>query len=234
MDEPSPCRPGTYGNTTGLRRPDDCTPCPPGSYCATEGLTGPTEECDEGYYCLEGSSSPAPADLSAPLSSQPTPFGGLCPPGGFCPRGSSRPESCQSGTFSNVTGAADDTVCRPCPGGFFCQGSSLPFPSGPCSPGFFCPEGSESATAEIAPQGTFTDGGDPAPIPCPPGTFNNVQQRASCFPCPAGRFCNDTGTINPPICPEGSYCLEGTAEPPFCARGTYSNREGLQNATECT
>lgn len=234
VDTPTPCRAGTFGNTTGLRRPDDCTPCPPGFYCDTEGLQTPAGECDAGYYCLEGSSSPAPADSSSPLSSEPTPFGGLCPPGGFCPQGSSQPQSCPSGTFSNVTGAFNSSVCRPCPGGFFCQGSSLPFPTGPCEPGFYCPAGSETATAVIAPQGTFTDGADPAPIPCPPGTFNNVEQRASCFDCLAGRFCNDTGMTDPLICTAGSYCPEGTDIPPPCERGTYSSRRGLQNATECT
>ena len=31
------CPPGSYSNTTGLHRADQCTPCDPGWYCSGEG-----------------------------------------------------------------------------------------------------------------------------------------------------------------------------------------------------
>ena len=51
--EPEPCRLGTFGNNTGVRRLEDCATCDPGYYCDGFGLTAPTGPCDPGYYCLE-------------------------------------------------------------------------------------------------------------------------------------------------------------------------------------
>jgi hypothetical protein len=114
VNTPENCPPGTFGNSTGLRRVEDCTPCLPGSYCDGSGLTAPRGPCDPGYYCLEGSSTPAPIDPDDPLSGKPIPTGGMCPSGGYCPIGSSKPTSCPEGTFNNVTGAFDSTFCIAC------------------------------------------------------------------------------------------------------------------------
>lgn len=48
---PQPCPTGTYGNSTLLRRSEDCTPCPGGYYCEGAGNLEPTDVCDAGFYC---------------------------------------------------------------------------------------------------------------------------------------------------------------------------------------
>ena len=48
---PSPCPCGYYGNSTGVKKSDECTPCPAGQYCAGYGLKEPTGPCDAGFYC---------------------------------------------------------------------------------------------------------------------------------------------------------------------------------------
>jgi hypothetical protein len=62
VDTPENCPPGTFGNSTGSKRAEDCTKCTPGHYCDGSGLTAPRGLCDPGYFCLEGSSTPAPMD----------------------------------------------------------------------------------------------------------------------------------------------------------------------------
>ena len=37
-----------------------------------------------------------------------------------------------------MTGASNSSVCVSCLPGFFCQGSNLPYPTGPCVSGYFC------------------------------------------------------------------------------------------------
>ena len=50
---PQPCPAGTYGNSTGLRRSEDCSPCPGGWYCDGFNNVEPTDVCDPGFYCKE-------------------------------------------------------------------------------------------------------------------------------------------------------------------------------------
>lgn len=50
---PQPCPAGTYGNSTGLRRSEDCSPCPGGKYCEGFANTEYTDLCDPGFYCIE-------------------------------------------------------------------------------------------------------------------------------------------------------------------------------------
>jgi hypothetical protein len=234
VDTPEPCKPGTFGNSTGVRRPEDCTPCPPGSYCETMGLTAPTGLCAEGYFCLAGSASRAPVDPLNPTVASVTPIGGICPPGGYCPQGSAKPEACPAGTFSNVTGAANVTVCLPCTPGSFCQGTSNPFPSGPCLAGYYCSGGASANTQHETPAGHYSLTGAAAPTPCAPGTFTSEQRQSSCKPCPAGRYCNVSATITPLACPPGSFCPLGTDDPFPCPSGRYSDRLFLENSTACS
>ena len=67
-----------------------------------------------------------------------------------------------------------------------------------------------------------------APIPCPPGTYQDIAGEAQCKQCPVGYMCDNEGLVNPvpclngficdktgiswPIilCPVGSYCGTGT------------------------
>ena len=48
---PQPCPNGYYGNSSHVKRSEDCAPCPAGEFCAGFGLTKPTGLCDAGFYC---------------------------------------------------------------------------------------------------------------------------------------------------------------------------------------
>ncbi|PHJ19753.1 gcc2 and gcc3 domain-containing protein [Cystoisospora suis] len=85
------------------------------------------KECHGGYFCLSGTTSARPADLTqqeaeAVAESRPgapTTGGGKCPRGFFCPEGSERPSPCPSGRSCGVTALAEpQSVCS---AGYFCR-----------------------------------------------------------------------------------------------------------------
>ena len=97
---------------------------------------------------------------------------------------------CPAGTFSNVLGAGDDSVCEPCTPGYWCSREATTNPEqNPCPVGHYCPLGtggvpSENSTSE--------------PIPCPSGTYRDQVAGASlsdCFLCPAGFYCPNATTV---------------------------------------
>jgi hypothetical protein len=45
---PLPCRPGTYGNTSGLSSINECISCDGGYYCNGFALTTPAGPCNNG------------------------------------------------------------------------------------------------------------------------------------------------------------------------------------------
>lgn len=106
VSEPEPCNPGTYGNSTGLKRLEDCISCDSGSYCDSYGLTAPKGLCTPGFFCLSGSTSSSPqSDASSVVSIGNSSLvsylaknlfvvsskGGICPSGSYCPLGSGTP-----------------------------------------------------------------------------------------------------------------------------------------------
>ena len=60
-----------------------------GKYCESEGLDTPTGDCDPGYYCPGGQSSPTPTNYS-------------CPEGSYCAGGLSAPVDCPSGEYQVI------------------------------------------------------------------------------------------------------------------------------------
>jgi len=61
-----------------------------------------------GFYCSEG--SPTPAPLSAV-------YGDICPPGHYCEIGCAVPTPCPVGTQRSDSGGKGTDDCMPCPGG---------------------------------------------------------------------------------------------------------------------
>ncbi|XP_077985305.1 uncharacterized protein LOC144439945 [Glandiceps talaboti] len=221
---PSPCPTGTYGNSTGLRRSDDCTPCPGGYYCDGFGRTEPTDVCDAGFYCRYKAETSAPPDGLT---------GGLCPAGGYCPAGSAVPAPCALGTYSNSTGSKRPEDCIACDPGHYCAGDNNPEPTGECESGYYCVGGSGTPTQYESPAGHYTLDGAYKPEPCPRGTYQTATKSSSCNDCLQGYYCNTTGTSEQTICDRGHYCPSKSETPTPCPRGTYVYNEGRQELSQC-
>ncbi|KAM9299008.1 uncharacterized protein PAF06_016002 [Gastrophryne carolinensis] len=178
---PHPCPTGFYSNTTGSSGVESCVLCDPGQFCDRPGLATPSGPCDEGYFCVRGSPSSHPFQVSS--------SGGPCPAGHVCPKGSHIPLPCPAGTYSQTLPRHG---CYDCPEGFYCLAGSSNATI--CPKGFYCPKRTEYA----------------AQNPCPVGTFSDVQGAAdigTCLPCPPGRFCSKPGLKRPEgSCAPGWFC----------------------------
>lgn len=107
-----PCPTGTFSNTTNLETDGQCTPCTAGYYCGSVGLTQPTDMCDAGYVCVNGSDNATPTDGTT---------GYVCLPGYYCNRGSGQGTKCPLGTFSNTPGLHNVSSCEDCTPGMYCN-----------------------------------------------------------------------------------------------------------------
>ncbi|TMS07192.1 Signal peptide, CUB and EGF-like domain-containing protein 1 [Larimichthys crocea] len=159
---PRPCPLYTYQPYPGAGSKGDCLPCPPGSHCNTIGLT-------------DYSNSP-------------------CPPGFWC-SGTGPPILCPAGTMRPLPGATAPSQCELCEGGTYCpdpRDTGQPNLKGiPCRASYQCPIGSDNYKSNSCPLGHVCPTGSTQPIPCPPGTFgnlNNAKTMSDCHPCPAGTF----------------------------------------------
>ncbi|CEM36103.1 unnamed protein product [Vitrella brassicaformis CCMP3155] len=234
-DNPSPCEPGTFGDTMGLTQASDCTNCTEGMYCDHYGLTAPKGDCDPGFYCAGRAVSPAPRDNIT---------GNICSVGGFCPAGSSEPTACSEGFYNPFEGAKDNSSCITCPPGFYCDGVGAATASQPCEEGFYCPGGAidpygktpTNSTNMTADEGYYAPAGSSNQVPCPIGTYNDLTGQGSCTTCPAGYYCPDQGMSDVVgyECPQGSFCQVGSTSYQPCPPGTYGNASQLSTATDCT
>ena len=233
----NPCPAGTYGVQTGLQDVSECTECDPGYFCIG-GRSSPDGLCSAGWYCSHGADSPTPETTNGTNSS-----GGLCDPGFYCSVGSGKP--------------------LPCPKGMFCGECGLSVPSGPCSAGYYCfsgasvPNPTDGLTGYPCPCGQYCEAGVTEPANCPPGTYLNstgASMLADCIPCTAGFYCASSGLSFPSgpcqagyYCPEGSvvpsdeqyictpghYCPEGSEQEMLCEGGSYSDTFAAAACTIC-
>uniref|UniRef100_A0A3Q3IVN5 Uncharacterized protein n=1 Tax=Monopterus albus TaxID=43700 RepID=A0A3Q3IVN5_MONAL len=134
---PLPCPPGTFSNSTGFSKPEECVSCPP-FYCLGYNNSSPSGPCFSGFYCTGGSASPVQNEaekghytLEGAFRAQP------CPLGTFQPhQGAQSCVECQGGRLCNRTGMYQTPLC---PTGHFCPpGSSI---ARPCPPATSVPEG---------------------------------------------------------------------------------------------
>lgn len=106
---------------------------------------------------------------------------------------------CWNGTYSSAQGQTSNSTCVVCPKGSYCYQQPLYTHSGSCT---VCPAGTqlnEFCTGCPCPQLAFITWGAVKPLPCPPGTYNNVTGQSdpsACFPCPAGTYC-PSGSAEP-------------------------------------
>ncbi|XP_070551141.1 neurogenic locus notch homolog protein 1-like [Ptychodera flava] len=80
-----PCPAGTFNHLESQTNDSSCVLCTGGMYCQGDGNELPTANCSEGWYCIEGASSPRPTDPS---------IGGNCVAGEYCPGMSVYPTPC--------------------------------------------------------------------------------------------------------------------------------------------
>ncbi|KAL8434920.1 hypothetical protein ACSSS7_002807 [Eimeria intestinalis] len=221
----NPCPPGHYNPREGATSSSACIVCPLGSYCDGHAVTkgGIAGPCQEGYYCLEGSSSAASV---------------AAPQGYFAPPGSSSPLACYPGTYQTNSGSAS---CLPCPAGLYCQTLAMTTATG-CPESSYCPQG--SVAPQLCPVGTYSNDtnleSEDDCQPCPAGKYcGDRGLKAPSGDCQAGFYCGGGSGSSAPLeqsgpnqlCPEGFFCPAGSSSPKPCPAGTYSpSRQAISSA----
>ncbi|XP_055369802.1 uncharacterized protein si:ch211-286b4.4 [Betta splendens] len=223
---PLPCPPGTFSNTSGLGKAQECVSCPPGFYCLGYNSTSPSGACFAGFYCNGGSASPVQNEADA---------------GHFTAEGAFRSQPCPLGTFQPHRGSQ---ACVECQGGRLCNQTGLS--QAPlCPTGHYCPPG--SPVARPCPPGSYSDqpGGEAAEHcrPCEAGWFcSRVGLSEPQAPCDPGHYCTSGASTASPVavasggvCPAGYICPRGTKYPQQhpCPLGTFSSAVGAQNSSSC-
>jgi hypothetical protein len=230
--------------TTGFRE----SPCPAGTYSdATPYLddTANCVTCPDGFMCSEGTNV-----LYNPMT--------ICEAGYYCAAGVQT--ECPVGTYSVQTGAVDDSVCLPCPAGFYCDiVATTDYSANVCDAGYYCPEGSSTSNPAACPDGSYSTAtgmksssecticpigyyclsGEDTPTVCPAGTYSSrISLNAlvdgvssGCITCPAGYTCADEPTFEPQICPTGSYSADGAIACEDCPVNYYCDREGTTDTS---
>jgi hypothetical protein len=121
------------------------------------------------------------------------------------------PSPCPAGTFGNITGGLDASVCTgkvatcfshtyltpiwclACPPKFYCEGSNTPVPTGECFAGFYCTGGASTPTQNTTQPGHYSAAGAHMQTPCGPGFYQPESSSAICLPCPSRFFCPSPG-----------------------------------------
>lgn len=98
---------------------------------------------------------------------------------------------CPNGTFNNITGAQDSSLCQICPPGEYCPTPGLALPAGKCSGGWYCTSGSWSSQPAVLGNDTGST------CDCPAQSIGGK--------CQAGTFCSE-GSSAPISCLGGHYC----------------------------
>ena len=223
---PVPCDAGTFNPNTLSTSSAACGSCTAGSYCGKNGLSAPEAQCDEGYYCSGGDTSPRPT-------------GKRCNVGEKCPKGSSGPTACPAGTYQDSVAQGN---CMNCPRGFFCVLGSSSFDTGKdCPTGHYCPEATGVSTAHPCPTGTYNPNTNAFSvdqcIACDPGKYCTGTGLTAVGPdCNAGTYCiGGSSTSAGTQCPIGSYCPVGTSFPIPCSPGKACTSPGMTaDGVACT
>ena len=166
-------------------------------------MSAPAGTCDPGWFCTLGSWSAQPtiqgADNGGTCECPSVTMGGQCRAGTYCPAGSSAPIECDGGSYCDADGL--DAPTGLCDAGYYCNSSAIM--SNPTS----------DPTGDTCPKGHYCPAGSAAPVPCPPGTFNDMftqQELSNCQPCTAGEYCAGYGNeATDGQCDAGWYCLAG-------------------------
>mmetsp|Transcript_25097 Transcript_25097/g.27849 ORF Transcript_25097/g.27849 Transcript_25097/m.27849 type:complete len:558 (+) Transcript_25097:3592-5265(+) len=195
--EATACPVGTYNSIESKTTLADCIACDAGKFCDEEGLSAVKADCAAGFYCTTGSPFEKPAidDVSNNY--------GRCPTGHHCATATSTPTPCVAGKYSAMTKLADDTHCKDCEPGSYCETAGLTAPTGLCEPGYNCAVGSSTAQAAECTAKNYCPQGSPNEWRCEIGFYNTLTKQGACTECEAGYTCFDGEKAD---CPSGYYC----------------------------
>eukprot|EP00347_Sterkiella_histriomuscorum_P016022 403354791 len=229
---PTKCPAGTYNNQFNAQKLADCKQCLPGKYCLYDGLIEPSGDCEQGYYCISGSSSKTPLVENTDKTSGP------CPKGYYCKVGTSYPIPCPAGTYSDSFYAINESTCKPCTVGYYCSLAGQSTPYGPCDAGFYCPAGQKSPKPEsyYCLPGYYCPKQSGMPQKVPAGYFQPMPYQSTYFKCPQGYYCEEgTSDYSTNLCPVGHRCPEGTAygQQYPCSSGYYQPLKGQYTCIMC-
>ncbi len=173
-----PCVPGTY--SSGGLAAASCSECPIGRFGVGASVNGSCSgQCDAGYACGAGSTSPNDSAAACPAST----WSGV---------GASVCQLCDAGSFGNTSASASSRCSGDCD----------------AAPGFGCRAGSLSRSGAACDPGRYSRGGAVDCSACPAGTYGNASALATeaCSGgCAPGRF-SDAGSTNCSACPPGFVC----------------------------
>lgn len=230
---PKACPPGTYNTNSQSTSSAACTACPAQYYCDEEGMVNynTNKKCSAGYLCTGGSDSAYPIELTDRGAGN----NRKCPTGNYCLQGATSPSVCGTGTYQN---SLAQSLCKPCPPGYYCSSTGRSTPNGACAAGYICYEGAISdsptdvTTGEKCPIGSACAAGSAYALACEDGKKTTAIGQATCSNCIAGTYC--VGSTEYP-CPIRRYCVAGSARGELCEAGTYNDAStGLTAATACT
>ena len=247
--DPTPCSPGTYGDSSGGTDSDSaCLSCTDGYFCPNLAMSD-TEANSDDFICLDGydcfhSTNPAfePAKTGAPI-------GQMCAEGNFCDRGQAF--ECTEGTYMNVRGATSrcestpigyyqdeigQTAPKVCGEGRYCEAVGLATDDFLCQAGtYFSGTGLANPDCVRCPPGKYcgsdgmtTDGDDcDAGYKCEGGNINADEDQ-----CQDGYYC-DAGSHTELSCPRGFYCTDGINQGQ-CQAGSYCDYQSTDDTTLCS
>ena len=232
------CPAGSSGTiSTKNENATSCLPCDAGKACIltvdvnTDSVSSTTQDCSEGFYCLQDSFTYSPNQ-------------NICPQGYSCPAGdSSSPIACVNSTFQKDFGQSS---CENCPPGFECEATVQDdnefnkglFKNGcitpaDCEKGYFCAEGEAKQPCPVGTIGVISNLQKIDECTrCPNGFFCDLTGQSKLDPakiCPQGQFCSGASTslITDNPCPAGAYCPEGVETPKRCPPRTYANLDAI-------
>jgi len=236
--------------------------CPLGTYCPTPGTITPTK-CPAGYKGIGSGAATTQAaaceacqggTYSNSLGATNSDTCLLCPAGTYSTAGSTVCTYCSSGTGNSSPGSSSCTNCR---GGQYCPGppSSGTTYSGGVGSSPPPPTSTFGSGSLLAGQkytcspGTYSRDGATICIACPPGTYQQYADQASCTSCVAGKYNPVYGSFSPDACinaPAGNYATVAPGTLPYapyatagptmytpCSPGYYQSESGKNGCLSC-
>ena len=226
--EPIKCPKGTYHNTLGAGKIQDCFECTGGSYCLIGTIT--PQACKEGTYCPKGSFEEKNC-TEGHYCPHGTEFPIICPEAYYCPMSTAYPIKCESGYYC-PNGTVAPIICPPgTMGSNNLHNVDVNTGCSHCGPGYYSAINDETidengavVTNVVEEFGIET----PRCKICPPGYV--------CLGVTTKRYPTDIDDHRGYECPRGYYCPEGSYQPTPCPKGTFNNfmkQSSLQDCNKC-